>query len=318
MNRDYQWPESIFKKNFMTFANDHISTLHIERYFSKLLHARCYLFPSARSALSAVLHFNNINRNHTLFAPKWSSHCVWDVLARYGNPCALYSEDIDVTLNVNKWGLKFTSNGASSLQINDSVDSIFINDADLFHGANYELISLPKTIGSFSGGLLVTNDENIGNYIDELRESSILSLAKKQEQLKIEITMGKTNDYSWQEFDWKNFLILKSALVNINNCMENYHVAQQVIKVRLKKVQCKIDLEYLNLSDNRLPCLLPIKIKSPQSFTAEKIMTRMFNFSQKNEDDNFEVAQLLPLHIGISTDEFTEFLTILSSSVDLQ
>ena len=90
MNRDYQWPESAFKKNFIKIADDNVSLEYIEKYFSELINAQAYLFPSARSALSAILKFKNINRSHTLFAPKWSSHCVWDILARYGNPCSIY------------------------------------------------------------------------------------------------------------------------------------------------------------------------------------------------------------------------------------
>ncbi len=316
MSRDYQWPAAILKQCSNTLVDEHASILYVEKYFSKLLNAQCYLFPSARSALSAVLKFNNINRNHTLFAPKWSSHCVWDVLARYGNPCALYSEGIDVILNVNKWGLTFTSNGASPLQINDSVDSIFTNGSDLLQNANYELISLPKTIGSFSGGLLVTNECDIGNFIIELREKSKLSLAKKQEELKIGINTEKNEDCSWQELDWQNFLLLEPSLANISHCMANYQMAQEIIQTRLKLVQNKINLEYLNLSDTRLPCLLPIKAKSSHTITSEKVMTRMFDFSQKNEGNNFETAQLLPLHIGISNDEFTEFLTIFTATAD--
>ncbi|MCP4322229.1 MAG: putative PLP-dependent aminotransferase [Alteromonadales bacterium] len=313
MDRDYQWPESPFKLTFIEHGEFSTSIAHIEQYFTKLLSARCFLFPSARSALSAVLSFENINRNHLLYAPKWSSHCVWDILARYGNPCASYSNNIDVTLNVNKWGLPFTNECKSFLQINDSVDSIFIKNDDLFHGSNYELISLPKTIGSFSGGLLVVKDATISDYIDNLRENSSVALSKSQQQLKVNMLTGHESVCSWEEFDWKNYTLQQLALSNIAYCMKNYARAQEIIKVRLKQVKNKIDLNYLNLSSSRLPCLLPIK-QSPKIENSQKvIMKRMFNLSQKNEHSTFDSVNLLPLHIGISDQEFSEFINLFSS-----
>jgi len=313
MDRDYQWPEFPYKLTFIDHGELNTSIAYIEQYFTKLLGARCYLFPSARSALSAVLSFEKINRNHLLYAPKWSSHCVWDILARYGNPCANYSNDIDVTLNVNKWGLPFTNESKSFLQINDSVDSIFINNTDLFHGSNYELISLPKTIGSFSGGLLVVKDASIGDYINELRQSSSVSLAKNQQQLKIDVLKGHKNVSSWEELDWTNFILPPHALSNIGYCMKNYATAQQVIQNRLKEVKNKINYDYLNLTSSRLPCLLPIKPCPSINNSSKSLMKRMFNLSQKNEGSTFDSVNLLPLHIGISDQEFSEFITLLSS-----
>jgi putative PLP-dependent aminotransferase (TIGR04422 family) len=310
MNRDYQWPESSFKLTSLELGELNTSIAYIEQYFTELLSARCYLFPSARSALSAVLSFESITRNHLLYAPKWSSHCVWDILARYGNPCANYSKDIDVTLNVNKWGLPFNNSSKSILQVNDSVDSIFINNTELFRGSNYELISLPKTIGSFSGGLLMVKDTSIGDYIDELRQSSNITLAENQQQLKIDMLTSIERLISWEEFDWRNFIIKQQALTNIGHCMKNYAIAQGVIKTRLTQVRNSMNIDYLNLAPSRLPCVLPIKLSPSLVDFPTELMNRMFNFSQKNECSTFETASLLPLHIGISDKEFDKFMTI--------
>lgn len=307
MTRDYQWPEPSFKKSLMDSNKKQLSQTKIESFFNDLFGYQCFLFPSARSALSAVLRYKQVNRSHTLYAPLWLSHCVWDVLAHYGNPTTTPQSDVDVNLCVHKWGYAVQTDLKDALVINDSVDSVFTNGHDLLQGADFEIISLPKTIGSIAGGLLVTKDLAFQEFIALLRKNSNKTLAKSQELIKLNTINGSPALYSWEGSDWNNFIALEHTLVSVSQCLANYQKITTILSDRLAKVNELIDLSYLNLLNSRLPCLVPIKCPN-NVVVPSNILRRKFNFNFHNEQGGFDDALLLPLHVGISDDEFSFFL----------
>lgn len=307
MTRDYQWPEPSFKQSLIAINQDKFTQNEIEDFFSDKFGYPCFLLPSARAALSAILRYKQINRSHRLYAPLWLSHCVWDVLARYGNPTTTPATDVDVNLCVHKWGYGVQTDLTHSLVINDSVDSVFTDGQDLLQGADFEIISLPKTLGSIAGGLLVTRDPKVSAFIDTLRESSRVALARSQETMKLDAIHGTPALYSWEEHDWHNFICLKHTLNSVSHCLSYYQKISTQTSARLARVNEVIDLSYLNLSSHRLPCLVPIR-STRQFNKATSLLTRKFNFSLHNELDHFEDALLLPIHVGISEEEFAFFL----------
>lgn len=302
MRSDYQWPGLNYKKKFVKNLYDDSSLCQVEQYFEDLFGYTCFLLPSARSILSLILRYKKIDRSNFLFAPQYMSHCVWDTLSRYGNPVAIYSKECDVVLNVNKWGFPFKSNVSNSFVINDSVDSVFLNKKELLIDSDFEIISLPKVIGSISGGILVTKDEGVGEYIKDLRRVSDRNLSRSQHELKENIVSGKESLFSWESRDWNNFFLQEREIANISLCLEFYQKSIEIINKRVEFASRKMDLSYLNLSTNRLPCLLPVKSNSLTE--NNKLMKRKFNFSLNNLSNDFEDAFLLPVHIGISDEEF--------------
>jgi putative PLP-dependent aminotransferase (TIGR04422 family) len=306
MSRDYQWPEPNFKKSLFSLHTSKGQQAEIESFFEEIYGVSCFLFPSARAALSAILRYKNINRSHSLYAPKWLSHCVWDTLSRYGNPTVTPSIDVDVNLCVHKWGYAVETDLTNALVINDSVDSIFTSGDELLKGADFEIVSLPKTIGAIAGGLLVTKDPDFRSFFQSLKQSSNPQLAQSQEATKVDVINGKSVLYSWEEHDWNNFIVLECTLNSVSQCIAGFQKTISTVKERLYLANELIELNYLDLSASRLPCLIPIKCPYNVSIS-NNILKRKFNFSFHNERGDFDNALLLPIHIGISDDEFLYF-----------
>ena len=76
----------------------------LEQRFTKLFGYPSIVVPSGRSAISLSFLLAGANRLNTIFAPKFSSHCVWNVVGRYGNPTINLTDDVDVILAVHLYG----------------------------------------------------------------------------------------------------------------------------------------------------------------------------------------------------------------------
>ncbi len=311
--KDYQWPDFSFKlaslankSNLPSTTESQIS--HIEDFFCQKFNAPLFLFPSARSAISAVFQFIHMSRQHIVYAPMWSSHCVWDVISRYANPTCISSPHPDATLLVHKWGYEFiTSCKDPSKVISDSVDSLFLSTKEILKGAKFEVISLPKTLGTFCGGILICKDKNFPDFLRNLRSQACADTAREQEQRKLaELRHGKNSEV-WHMLEYKNFLLTPICLENISCNLKNYKLATDLITSRVDRLRKKLNMDYLPFSNSRLPCIILLCENKHKISNKEMFMRRQFNFSFQNEVEQFSEALLLPLHIGISDDAFEGF-----------
>ncbi|OFZ16584.1 MAG: hypothetical protein A2X86_12370 [Bdellovibrionales bacterium GWA2_49_15] len=314
-NRDYQWPEFHFRLASLAKKSQLPSGVEsqidkIESFFNIKFNARCFVFPSARSALSAIFQFKGLSRRHTIFAPKWSSHCVWDAISRYANPTCTFVPGIDMVLLVHKWGYTYKTkcHGPSKI-ISDSVDSVFSSSNEVLENSSFEIISLSKTLGAFCGGLVVCHDPNFANFARQLRTIASVDLASAQEHKKLAEVNNDANGSIWHSLEYKNFLLGAMGLENILNNLENFTLAANSISSRIDRLTKKIKLDYLPFSNSRLPCVLPLLENKHKIRNKEMFMQRQFNFSFQNEEDQFSEALLIPVHLGISDDAFNAFLS---------
>ena len=293
---DYQWPDFDFKLNSFnstpkTSASAQDMLHKIEDFYSQKFNTPAYLFPSARAGLSAIFRFKNISRQHTLFAPKWSSHCVWDVISRYANPTSVHYPNIDLALVVHKWGYQFqTTLQDPSKIIHDSVDSIFTSYQLSLPSAEFEVLSLPKILGTFCGGIVFSKNKSFDQFMLQLRQNSSLGLATFQEKHKLDELKQTQIITTWQADEWRNFLLT------------------EVATKRLEIVSKKLNIDYLSIGSERLPCNIPLEVSRHHFKKPEMLIKRQFNFSFKNEMDSFLPAYLLPIHIGISEERFQAML----------
>jgi putative PLP-dependent aminotransferase (TIGR04422 family) len=181
---DYQWPHAeLDKVSIFTGTNDPVKNRElyhqIESFFSNLFNVDVILMPSGRSAISALLKYYGLNRSHTVFAPKWTSHCVWDMITRLANPESVYSSTCNGAIVVHKWGnIEKLSQPANHIVIEDSVDSLILDTSTLFpNNGDFEIISLPKTIGSYTGGLILArNQQKASELRSFIRENTPLGV----------------------------------------------------------------------------------------------------------------------------------------------
>jgi len=313
MAADYQWP-SVRPLPIYSQVQDWDKCLAlytaIEAELSRNFGVEAVLLPSGRASLAAILEFCEISRKHVVYAPKWSSHCVWDVISRVANPTSILQPQVDVVIAVHKWGAQFSAElNSSSLVIEDSVDSVIKASSALFPlGGEFEIFSLPKIIGSYCGGVVLTKNTNFISHIRQLRFSNI-KIVTHQSRLKY-----KKHDQSLSFYESPEALeplnrgIDLTGLQHVADCLPVYELNSSTIAKRIKKLNEHIGIELIKPDTNRLPCVFPLKLSEFTSSQPELFMRRHFNWSLSLNKDFFEVCWLLPLHFGVEERQFERML----------
>ena len=105
-----------------------------------------------------ILQLHRIDRSHIMHAPQWCSYCVWALIGRYANPTVSFDGPPDAVLAVHRWShVVRLSRPYAGLLVEDSVDTLFANADSLFpNGGAYEILSLPKIVSSYCGGIVLT------------------------------------------------------------------------------------------------------------------------------------------------------------------
>jgi putative PLP-dependent aminotransferase (TIGR04422 family) len=301
---DYQWPSSLL--NYPKYDNDSSSKSagdtikRIEDFFTQ--HYGCYacLMPSGRASISLLLRYLNFDRSKTVFIPKWSSNCLYSCISPYSNISTDFINP-DLILAVHKWGYKsyLHDDYSTKIIIEDSVDTIHLDDSSLFQNkGKAEIISLPKIVGSLSGGLILTRDNNLLEYIRMAQKSNLEfgSIQSKKKQ------NSAGND--WEYYEHINTSLDKAALQNIENNMHNLYKNINFISRRREIISKKFS--DISFDFSRLGPLIVFP-KSKYNIRTNKVsfMERQFNFSMKiDENSCYKSAYLLPVHFRILDSHF--------------
>jgi putative PLP-dependent aminotransferase (TIGR04422 family) len=306
-----QWPipQNIVSK-IQTFSKNDDAPKAIEEFFELIMQKPVLLFPSARSAISFILKFENINRMHSAFAPKWSSHCVWNVLSKYTNPTFHTSPCADVSVIVHKWGHQFTKSRDTGIVIEDSVDSIIIDPKALFpnHG-KYEVFSLPKIIASYAGGLLVVKDNLTKDKLKSFKEKLQSTNYEKIAKLKRESAIDPSKNIVWSAMELENYQLTKNCLLNILANLTTYLLNAEICHSRMSFLNKHSTNLITNKAQDagRLPC----NAIFPLSKSTKKLPQYHFNTSFKYDTDQFTKVATLPLHFQIGDEEFHQMALLL-------
>ena len=161
--------------NLFNFFNN-ISTEEIEDYISNELFQEKYpvVFSSARLGIKCILISLEISRGENVLIPKYSSHCLWNSIGSIANPTCVESENISAIVSYKK---EYTHYKSKLNQINgeiiyDAVDTFFLmNSKILEDDENYKVISLPKIIGSISGGVVFCKTQEQKNTLLNIRKN---------------------------------------------------------------------------------------------------------------------------------------------------
>lgn len=310
MTEDIQWPYLDSTKT--PFLDDTDTERrseyveHIESHFESLLCVEAVLVPSGRAAISMILSANDISRGDSVFAPQWSSHCVWDAISHIGDPSIHAHSDLDAAIAVHKWGKVHEFAGENEfLTIEDSVDSLFQSDETLFpNGGRYEIISLPKIIGSYTGGIVLCRDSSDAAPILHLRGENV-ELGRHQSKLRFQETRGEELGFkNWRHMEQSNRYLDLNAVSNIERCLAYYSENIETIQDRLVAVEERTSVD---VDTGRLPPLISVpEVESAGPY--ESIMSRQHNTSRLLDEPVFERASLLPLHFGVNDDYFEQTL----------
>jgi putative PLP-dependent aminotransferase (TIGR04422 family) len=300
---DYQWPSKnvVIKKSHKRLKGEK----DVEDFFFEIYKIPCYMFPSGRAGLSAILKYYKTTRSHIIYAPKWSSHCVWDAISHYANPTCLYNSEVDFTLKVNKWGYKFSTQSLRNKNIADSVDTLFLKSDSILCDSDFEIISLPKILGCNYGGLVITRDLKFKDFLQDIKNEKDLSFSTEQFKSRV-----SDSSFCWSFLEWQNFSCSEEAIEKISDYVYSYQSVLSLLEHRCLKLAKKSVVIQESLENGRIGSVLPLKESEILLKYKNRLMKRNFNFSRKNELNEFEDSYLLPFHIGVTDSEFEQWLKV--------
>ena len=311
---DYQWPTAalspirIFEKS--NASKKELSTYYetLENILAHKFGMQSLLFPSARAGIAAILEYENISRGDMVFVPPYSSHCLWDTVGRYACPTVVYDSEIKAALIVHKYGYVHQKINKASLIIEDSVDSLIIDSSAVMPlSGTYEVFSLPKIIGSWCGGVVISSNLNFVQWVKEERYANS-RLAVHQSKLKYLSFYQKLKPFSHPYFlEPLNRQLDLNGLNNIIDCLKRIGEAVEVIQERLLKVLSRFDVNFFR-HNGRIPCVLPFSQKNYKVKNADQWLERYFNFSMNSLFKDYEPSWILPLHFGVNSKQFNALL----------
>jgi len=311
LSSDYQWPSGSLQVPPRYLTDDSASrkkiTQELESFFSKKFGYPCILLPSGRSAISLSMMALKIDRHHIVFAPQYSSYCVWNILGRFSNPSVTISKDTDLILAVHKYAEVQTLDQsiADALIIEDSCDSLIVSSDNMFPlGGAYEVFSLPKIMGTYAGGVLACRNVEYENKAREIIKSSI-QIHDSQGYLRWQFSLDQSDSYNlWEANEFQNFYLDLTALNQIYDNLEALDLNQKVIESRFHCLAEEHSELSLQIPAGRLPSVLAFS----RTFEKTDLMQRMIDIKQCLHSPSFANHVILPLHFGVSEEHFLKYM----------
>ena len=312
---DEQWPVAVVPSNDpyrtgpvqIASPDDYRS---IEQFFESRFKVPALLMPSGRAALAGILDYLHINRSHLAFASKWSSACVWETLGGVTNPTAVLTPEVDIVVAVHKWGYphQIARQGNADI-IEDSVDSLFTEASALFPlGGGFEILSLPKLVGTYSGGIVFTRDPAFAHFV-RVKRTLNPSLALHQAQLKFRRAAGRLQPYeSVDAFEAKNLAIDAPTALHIREYLKNWDTNRDTILRRIRRINARFGRMITDPACGRLPPVFPAPLRLFKFGGDEPPMIRHFDTARHINSPTFEACWLIPLHFGVADLRFEQLL----------
>jgi putative PLP-dependent aminotransferase (TIGR04422 family) len=308
--KNYQWPQCFSKSVFFSkkkkFESPYKNILVIEKFFEKEFGQPTILFPSARSCIGAILEFEKINRSHEVYVNKWVSNCIFNAIGYFSNPTVNYKNQ-KIVLTNNSSGLvqrlKIKKNFKGVI-IDDSCDSIILNKKRLFpNNSKYEIFSLPKLLGSVSGGIVISKSKKFYKFCKN-RQKKNKNLGLSQSYLKFS-EINKKADYDYRYNEVINSYFEYNGVLDIKKKLNFYYKNKNIIIKRLNIIKKYFSYK---IDENRVgPVILFDLKKNKHLQKLKKIFMfrhRLINY-KKNLAKNFLI---FPLHYKISEKKFYFYL----------
>lgn len=240
------------------FIGSRVTTDEIEEqlrhYFPS---AEPVLFSSARGGLSTILAHLGLTRPDLVWCPPFSSHCVFESIARVATPTTLPHPNAKVALTYHQWGhvVQNTFSPDTTI-IEDAVDTLFAPGSNPFAtGGRFALWSLPKTIASHCGGVVFCRLAEDAQALRRLRASNTMS-GTVQALLRIIGEKHPSFHLCWRGIEGTSNTLPTFVLRQIRTCLEDLPHEVTARRQRLA------ELAPFSLAppppENRLPCCLPL------------------------------------------------------------
>ena len=312
-----QWPARSFA--LKDYLNDNETERldiqnKIEEHFSRVFGYPVVVTSSGQAAIAALLTYYKANRSQIIFVPRWSSHCLWNVTGTYADPTCVSPEKASFVIVVHKYGFveKYLPVSGQVI-IEDSCDTNFYNNSTLFYnGGDFEIVSLPKVMGTYSGGLIICRDHKLAQHLRQLTKDFRDYNAFAGRQRYDGFVRPGAGFADPEVFERRNFSPDLTVLTTVYDNLAQFSVNQATIMERLayiKRRAPRLLEETPALSDGRLPPVLPVSLSSEMP---EFLLTKHINISGNLNCAKYVRHALIPLHFGVEDNIFKSIVELLS------
>ena len=254
--------------------------------------------PSARAGIVLTLKYKNFNRSNIVQIPKWSSHCLYDSIGSISNvSCEALNSDCEIV--VHTLGETTSIKNKNKFLIDDSSDSLPTDKfKSCLNSKISEVISLPKIIGTYCGGLILTKNESFYNFLKKSQNKNCKK-AYTQSLKKYECIISKKKNFEWHYGEATNFGLDFNTVENIYQNLKNFEKNKQLILKR-KKIFFKKEFQFDNFRIG--PCLL---LKYDKKFS-KFLDTRHISIYKNRKKIKYIKKSILPIHFTISDKQFNK------------
>lgn len=272
------------------------------------------LCTSGRAALFMAVSESNVTRSNTVGIFPYASHCVLDAVSRIASPLTGPTWiSADVRVVYHQWGYVQEKNLLPNT-IEDSVDTLCVPGTALFPGGGaFEIWSLPKILGTTSGGVLWCRDEDTAILIREKRDRGNTSGFQWLTRL---LMQRFTNLYDrWQGAESKYRKVsawqtgeIWSAILQWDN-----FVRDRKIKLDLA---WPLAIHWLQKPVNRLPTVVPVDSNmTDQSIKQLGLAAGYRMMEQVKTDGSRALIKVvpLPIHQQVTINDLKHFIQSLNA-----
>lgn len=292
----------------------HLTTSIVEQrlqdYFPQ---AQAVLFSSARAALSAILESLGLGRPDLVYCPPFSSHCVFETIARIATPTTESSAP-RAALIYHQWGhIARPFFPEETLLIEDAVDTLLAPGDDPFAiDGLFTLWSLPKTIASQWGGVAFCRTEKDAVSLRRIRDNRP-SHGLSQAWLRLLGERFPTAHAYWHGLESAGGHLPSFALRQILDCLE---VLPDLAKKRGENLAL-LQPYSLAPASRRLPCCLPLPPEGVpgHSLTSGQALTvgiRNFNIAGRFPNPEWQRVFPAPIHQDVNGTDVAEIVAKLN------
>ena len=135
-----------------------------------------------------------------------------------------------------------------------------------------KFFSLPKIIGSISGGLVVTKNKNFIKFCKQEQKKN-KKLGSFQAKERFDNFSKKQNFNTWLYYESWNTYTEYNSLINIERCLKNFDINKEIIIKRLNFISQEMKINFK--TTERLGPVLPLPLKNFQNIS--NLCKKIFN-----------------------------------------
>ena len=254
------------------------------------------LCSSGRAAIVLALIESEVSRSDFVGVFPYASHCVLDAISRVATPLSgPTATTAPLRIVYHQWGYVQETDLPNNT-IEDCVDTLCVAGTKLFPGGGrFEIWSLPKILGTTSGGVLWCRDEEAAQKIRCLRDERGGGLF--QWIIRLLAQKHLRAHFYWQGAEGASGRVSSLQTGEILAAVLKW---ETVVSDRLNKLSMAwpLSVEWLQKPFNRLPPVVPVVLDLPETEIQELGISSGHRMFERREGDGYRsLTKVLPVPI---------------------